>query len=64
MTDIIDRIESAVAQWKAGAITHSLHVELAELAQIFHVHLTEAQEAAPASLEPVQVIVPDKAPEA
>jgi hypothetical protein len=57
MRDLIERAEAAIAAWKAGAITHSLHVELASLVEELHQFVT----AAPAPVtEPATVAIPPK----
>jgi hypothetical protein len=51
MSNLIARAEAAIAAWKSGAITHSLHVELADLVQAFHAaHTAEPQDTAPVTV--------------
>lgn len=57
MTDLLKRAEAAVAAWKSGAITHSLHVELAALVEEFHRAGSAAPTPAP---EPIEVAIPPK----
>lgn len=58
---LIERAEKALADWKAGHINHSLHLELAKLVEEFH-SLVSKVEGKPS--EPVVPVVPPKVVEA
>lgn len=58
MSDLIERAEAAVSAWKAGAITHNLHIELVTLVEEFHAHFSKPVQDQAA--DPVAVAIPPK----
>lgn len=52
MSELIERAEKAIAAWKAGAINHSLHLELANLVEEMHALVTIKPDDAEAATPP------------